>query len=42
MKCPRCGSDHISKHGIKITVSQGRKQRYQCQECGHTFYYKGG
>lgn len=31
--CPSCGSDHVHKHGFKVTKT-GKKQRYQCQECG--------
>ena len=39
MKCPnsKCNSSHIVKAGFKVTV-KGRKQRFQCQDCGRTFY----
>jgi len=42
MKCPVCGSEHVIKYGYKMTVSQGKKQRLQCQDCGHSFYVKIG
>ena len=32
MKCPKCGSEHIRKNGIK----QG-KQNHICVECGRQF-----
>ena len=32
MQCPKCGSEHIRKNGIK----QG-KQNYICVECGRQF-----
>jgi hypothetical protein len=32
MKCPKCGSEHIRKNGIK----QG-KQNHICAECGRQF-----
>ena len=38
MKCPVCESDHIAKAGLYPTVSEGKKQRYKCMECGRTFY----
>lgn len=37
MICPECNSEKISKSGFKVTRT-GRKQRYQCQNCGKTFY----
>lgn len=36
-KCPKCGSESIIKFGSKMT-KEGKKQRYQCQKCGHVFY----
>jgi len=36
MKCPKCGTEETIKAGSKIT-SEGKKQRYQCKLCGHTF-----
>jgi transposase-like protein len=38
MKCPDCSSEHVCKIGKKITRKQGKKQRYQCTDCGKTFY----
>ena len=38
IKCPSCGSVRVTKAGWKITRTMGRKQRYQCQSCGRTFY----
>lgn len=38
VKCKRCKSEHIVKHQIVVTVTAGKRQRYKCQECGHTFY----
>ena len=35
--CPACGSDHIIKYGLRITLSKGRYQRFKCQTCGSTF-----
>lgn len=31
--CPKCGSAHVTKQGINVT-QQGRRQQYQCQDCG--------
>jgi len=38
LKCPSCGSEHVTKAGWKITRTMGKRQRYQCQSCGRTFY----
>jgi transposase-like protein len=38
IKCPDCFSDDIVKHGVKNTVSKGKRQRYMCNKCAHTFY----
>ena len=35
--CPACGSGHIIKCGLRITLSKGRYQRFKCQTCGSTF-----
>ena len=35
--CPECGSTHVVRAGLKIT-RQGKKQRWQCANCGRTFY----
>lgn len=32
--CPRCGSDHVKKNGIRITAAGLKKQEIQCQSCG--------
>jgi len=37
MECPKCGSEETVKIGFRMTTS-GKKQRYQCQKCGRTFY----
>ena len=37
IKCPNCGSTHIVRFGYVITFKKGRRQRYQCQDCGKTF-----
>ena len=37
-KCPRCGSDHVVHHGTTNTIKHGKRRRYKCQECPHTFY----
>ncbi len=33
--CKSCGSTHVKKNGIRITVAGGKKQELQCQDCGH-------
>ena len=33
--CKSCGSVHVKKNGIRITVAGGKKQELQCQDCGH-------
>jgi transposase-like protein len=42
MKCPNCNSEKIAKTGFKPTLKEGRKQRYQCQQCGKTFFTPKG
>lgn len=37
IKCPRCGGEHIVRHGF-VRTTTGRRQRRKCQGCGHTFY----
>lgn len=32
--CPSCGSDNLTKRGFAVTTV-GRKQRFQCMDCGH-------
>lgn len=32
--CPACRSNRVQKRGVHITL-KFKKQRYQCQECGH-------
>lgn len=31
--CPKCGSSHLEKRGFNMSRA-GKKQRYQCQNCG--------
>lgn len=31
--CPNCGSTHVTKQGTNVT-QQGRRQQFQCQDCG--------
>lgn len=31
--CPKCGSDHVQKNGIKV-LTQGTYQRHHCMNCG--------
>ena len=38
LRCSRCGSSRVHKYGVVPTVKHGKKQRYRCYECGHTFY----
>jgi len=38
MYCKYCKSERVVKSGFKATVSKGKRQRYQCAECGRTFY----
>ena len=38
MICPYCQESRIAKVGKIPTVKEGMKQRYQCRECGRTFY----
>jgi len=37
LKCPACGSTHIVRAGYAISSGIGRKQRYQCMNCGRYF-----
>jgi transposase-like protein len=43
LKCPKkdCKSTHVVSHGTVVTVNKGKRQRYKCQDCGHTFYVEG-
>jgi hypothetical protein len=34
--CPNCNTKSLRKYGFSITI-KGKKQRYQCKDCGHTF-----
>lgn len=36
-RCPECKSTNIQKAGFAIT-RRGKKQRFQCRECGRVFY----
>lgn len=35
--CPHCGKSHVWRKGYQPTI-HGRKLRYQCYDCGHSFY----
>jgi transposase-like protein len=35
--CKYCGSIRVNKLGFVPTV-KGKKRRYICRDCGHTFY----
>jgi transposase-like protein len=37
-QCPYCKSDRVVKIGFRRTVKNGKRQRYQCQECAKSFY----
>lgn len=39
-RCPRCGSPDVIKHGIRNTMSKGKRQRLFCKNCARTFYNK--
>lgn len=39
--CPECHSTKVVKHGTVVNVS-GKRQRYKCMDCGHTFYNDKG
>jgi transposase-like protein len=38
VKCNRCSSEHVVSHGYVPTVKKGKRKRYKCQNCAHTFY----
>lgn len=35
LRCPKCGSDKLTKHGVRRRVT-GNRQRYLCGDCGST------
>ena len=37
VKCPKCNSKQIWKVGFQPT-KEGRKDRFKCTKCAHTFY----
>ncbi len=37
VKCSRCGATHVWKMGF-VPTKGGRKARFKCTECAHTFY----
>ena len=41
MECPHCVSSNVIKFGIRTLVGGIKKQRYQCNTCGRTFYNNG-
>jgi len=39
--CPYCKTNEYTVgHGFNVTV-EGKKRRFKCQKCGHTFYGVG-
>lgn len=41
MKCPKCESEKVIKHG-KYTTLAGKFQKYHCQECGNNWSENNG
>jgi predicted RNA-binding Zn-ribbon protein involved in translation (DUF1610 family) len=41
LKCPECGSTRVVRFGRHMT-RRGRRQRYQCQDCGRSFLEGSG
>lgn len=37
--CPFCNQRTVEKWGI-IACINGKKQRFKCNNCGHTFYFE--
>ncbi len=37
VKCPKCSSREIWKVGF-VPTGEGRKDRFKCTMCAHTFY----
>jgi len=37
LHCPECGSGDIVRHGYTVTKKFGRRQRFFCNKCAHTF-----
>jgi transposase-like protein len=37
IKCPKCGSRAVWNYGY-IPTREGKKQRYKCTDCAHSFY----
>lgn len=34
MVCPKCGSDHMTLQGTRISTRLGTRQQYKCSKCG--------
>lgn len=32
--CPECNSDRLKKKGVKLSAAMGKRQQYQCLDCG--------
>lgn len=37
LKCPRCGSTDLRKHGFKYLTNGKKAQLYQCRKCHMVF-----
>lgn len=40
-ECKHCKSKSIVKFGKVLTILEGQKQRFRCQDCARTFYLDG-
>jgi len=38
LECPHCGGQKLAKAGFRLSVANGKRQRYQCTDCFKTFY----
>jgi transposase-like protein len=38
VQCPYCQSWKTSKLGYNISVFKGKRKRFKCNDCGHSFY----
>jgi transposase-like protein len=38
IQCPYCLSWKTNKLGSNISVLKGKRQRFLCRDCGHSFY----
>lgn len=37
IRCPKCDSKYIVKHGTRKTQNRGLVQKYQCKDCNYKF-----